>query len=119
MLATKLLVRREKHNWFYRKTEPFFEGMNRHYKNSLKFFLRHRIWALIFIGFVLTAIGWLWFNIPAEMAPLEDRSSITINTRGAEGITYEYIRDYTEDLNRMVDSMAVSYTHLLCWPKPV
>lgn len=38
MLATKLLVRREKHNWFYRKTEPFFEGMNRHYKNSLKFF---------------------------------------------------------------------------------
>ena len=105
MLATKLLVRREKHNWFYRKTEPFFEGMNRHYKNSLKFFLRHRIWALIFIGFVLTAIGWLWFNIPAEMAPLEDRSSITINTRGAEGITYEYIRDYTEDLNRMVDSM--------------
>ena len=39
------------------------------------------------------------------MAPLEDRSSITINTRGAEGITYEYIRDYTEDLNRMVDSM--------------
>jgi multidrug efflux pump len=39
------------------------------------------------------------------MAPLEDRSQITINTRGAEGVTYEYIRDYTEDINLIVDSL--------------
>ena len=42
---------------------------------------------------------------PAEMAPLEDRSQISINTRGAEGVTYEYIRDYTEDINQLVDSI--------------
>ena len=40
-----------------------------------------------------------------EMAPLEDRSMITINTRGPEGVTYEYIRDYTEDINRLVDTL--------------
>ena len=39
------------------------------------------------------------------MAPLEDRSQISINTRGAEGVTYEYIRDYTEDINQLVDSI--------------
>lgn len=39
------------------------------------------------------------------MAPLEDRSSISINTRGAEGVTYEYIRDYTESINTLVDSI--------------
>ena len=39
------------------------------------------------------------------MAPLEDRSQISINTRGAEGVTYEYIRDYTEDINLLVDSI--------------
>lgn len=39
------------------------------------------------------------------MAPLEDRSQISINTRGAEGVTYEYIRDYTEDINDLVDSI--------------
>ncbi len=39
------------------------------------------------------------------MAPLEDRSQISINTRGAEGVTYEYIRDYTEDINHLVDSI--------------
>ena len=50
-------------------------------------------------------IGWLWGSIPAEMAPLEDRSQITINTRGSEGATYEYLRDYTEGINRLVDSL--------------
>ncbi len=39
------------------------------------------------------------------MAPLEDRSQISINTMGAEGVTYEYIRDYTEDINHLVDSI--------------
>ena len=43
----------------------------------------------------LFIIVFLWNAIPAEMAPLEDRSQISINTRGAEGVTYEYIRDYT------------------------
>ena len=32
-------------------------------------------------------------------------SQISINTRGAEGVTYEYIRDYTEDINDLVDSI--------------
>ena len=39
MLATKLLVKREQQSWFYRKTEPFFEGMNRVYSKSLAAFL--------------------------------------------------------------------------------
>jgi len=39
------------------------------------------------------------------MAPLEDRSSISINTRGPEGVSYEYLRDYTEDINLLVDSI--------------
>jgi len=105
MLATKLLVRREKQNWFYRKTEPFFEGMNSIYSKSLSIFLKRRYLALPIVLITIVIIGYLWNAIPAEMAPLEDRSSITINTRGPEGVTYEYMRDYTEDINALVDSM--------------
>lgn len=105
MLATKLLVHREKQNWFYRKTEPFFEGMNRLYSRSLQAFLRKRLIAIPFIVITLAIIGFLWGHIPAEMAPLEDRSQININTRAAEGASYEYIRDYTEEINRLVDSI--------------
>lgn len=105
MLATKLLIKREKQNWFYTKTEPFFEGMNRWYSRSLAAFLRKRWLALPFTFITICLIGFLWNAIPAEMAPLEDRSQISINTRGAEGVTYEYIRDYTEDINQLVDSI--------------
>ena len=105
MLSTKLLKRQEKKNWFYRKTEPFFEGMNSLYSRSLKAMLRRRWIAFPIIAVSLTIIYVLWNHIPAEMAPLEDRSQININTRGAEGVTYEYIRDYTEDINLLVDSL--------------
>lgn len=105
MLATKLLKQQKKKNAFYRITEPFFVGMNNMYSRSLQVALRHRIWTLPVIVLMLGAIVYLWGAIPSEMAPLEDRSMITINTRGAEGVTYEYIRDYTEDINSIVDSV--------------
>ncbi len=105
MLATKILKRRKEQNKFYRKTEPFFAGMNRMYEKSLDWFLKHRSWAIYITIATFALIGYLWNEIPAEMAPLEDRSQITINTRGAEGASYEFMRDYTEDINQLVDSI--------------
>ena len=105
MLATKILKRRKEQKWFYRKTEPLFVGLNNAYEKSLNAFLKRR-WIAIpvtIITFIL--IGWLWGAIPSEMAPLEDRSQITITTRGAEGVSYEYMRDYTEDITMLVDSL--------------
>ena len=106
MLATKLLKQHKKKNFFYRFTEPFFIGMNNIYSRSLRVVLRHRVWVLPFIVAMVGIIVYLWGQIPSEMAPLEDRSMITINTRGAEGATYEYLRDYTEDINLVVDSLS-------------
>ena len=105
MLATKLLVRQERKNWFYTRTEPFFVGLNNLYSHTLSAFLHRRWLALPLVAVTLGLIGWLWSTIPSEMAPLEDRSQITINTTGSEGATYEYMRDYTEDINLLVDSL--------------
>ncbi len=105
MLATKILKKKEKQSYFYRKTEPIFVGLNHIYERSLAFVLRKRKWMIPFIALMLVGIYYLWNHIPAEMAPLEDRSLISINTRGSEGVTYEYMRDYTEDINLLVDSL--------------
>ena len=88
MLATKMLVRKERQSWFYRATEPFFDGMNRLYARSLAAFMRRRVVAIPVVLLTVGMIWALWSRIPSEMAPLEDRSSISINTRGAEGVTY-------------------------------
>ena len=105
MLASKILVRQEKQNWFYEKTEPFFVGLNNFYSSTLASFLKRRWLALPLVVIMFGLIGWLWTSIPAELAPLEDRSQINIRTMGSEGATYEYIRDYTENLNLMIDSL--------------
>ena len=105
MLATKLLIQRKQQSWFYRKTEPVFEGMNSIYRRSLHAFLRVRFLVIPLVFVLLGVIYYLWNLIPSEMAPLEDRSSITITTSGPEGVTYEYMRDYTEDIKRVVDSI--------------
>ncbi len=106
MLATKLLKHREKKNLFYRKTEPFFEGMNRIYSNSLSWVLKHRVWSLPVVAILFISIGFLWKNIPTELSPMEDRSMVTVNLRGPEGATFEFMRDYADRIEYLADSVA-------------
>ncbi|MCF0195943.1 MAG: efflux RND transporter permease subunit, partial [Bacteroidaceae bacterium] len=105
MLATKILKRRKQQNIFYRRTEPFFEGMNNGYQRSLAWFMRHRALVFPFVVVMVGLIWYLWTSIPSEMSPLEDRSKITIRITGPEGVTYEVLRDYTEEINTLVDSI--------------
>lgn len=105
MLSTKILVRREKKNAFYAWSEPFFEGLNRYYSKSLEFVLRNRWITLATMVLALGAAVWMWTKTPSEMAPMEDRSQVTVRTQGPEGVTYEYMRDYTERINDVVDSI--------------
>lgn len=45
--------------------------------------------------------------IPAEMAPLEDRSQVIIRSSAPpEGATYEFVRDYTDRISYISDSIA-------------
>jgi multidrug efflux pump len=106
MLSFKLLKKKEKEDKFYESTEKIFLGMNTFYNKILGAFL-HRKWLIYPVtgcAFVLIVI--LWYAIPAEMAPLEDRSQITIRTSTPEGATYEFTRDYTEGISRIADSVA-------------
>ena len=106
MLATKLLKRREQKNWLYRKTEPFFEGMNHIYSVSLDNFLTKKWISIPVIVVLVGVIGYLWQKIPSELSPLEDRSQITINVRGPEGATYEFVRDFSDRMEEIADSIA-------------
>ncbi|MDX9946711.1 MAG: efflux RND transporter permease subunit [Bacteroidales bacterium] len=116
MVSTKLLRQEKSHTWIFRKTEPFFIGMNDWYRRNLETFLKNRRFALIILVASIGLIGLLWFTIPGEMAPLEDRSQITINTSAAEGATYEYMLAYVDDLAGLVEDGVperISYTTMV------
>lgn len=105
MLSTKLLRPQKKHGALYNFSEKFFVSLNKAYKNSLESFLNKRYFSIIVLVAALSVIFILWKVIPAEMAPLEDRSQITINTTTSEGATYEFVYDYVEDLAYLADSI--------------
>lgn len=106
MLSTKILKRREKKSWFYQKTEPFFVGLNNIYAKSLNTFLSHRWISIPIVLLLLGSIVYFWKKIPSELSPLEDRSQISINIRGPEGATYEFIRDFSNKIEQIADSIA-------------
>jgi multidrug efflux pump len=105
MLATKLLRHRKEKNWLTRKTEPLFEGLNVYYARGLNAFLSKRWWAVAIEVALLAAIGYLWQQIPSELSPLEDRSQVTVNMRGQEGATFEFVRDFADRIEWLADSL--------------
>jgi len=105
MLSSKILKKREKHNKLYQKTEPFFERVNTGYEKLLQAFLRHKSAVFPIIAVMALLIVILWKTIPSELAPLEDRSQVTVRTTAPEGATFEYVRDYTSKISYIVDSV--------------
>lgn len=102
MLSSKILKHREKHNWFYNKTEGFYQNLTGGYSNLLNGFMKMR-----WIAFIIVVLsGGLIFLVGAqlnrELAPLEDRSSIMLFVTGPEGATFEYMEAYLDDLYRDV-----------------
>lgn len=103
MLSTRMLKPHSKHTWIFKTTEDFFVNLNNGYKKSLDSFLGKKYVARIILVSAFALIIVLWMNIPAEMAPLEDRSQININTTTPEGSTYEYVLSYVEDISKTIE----------------
>jgi multidrug efflux pump len=113
MVSAKMLRRETSHSWFFRKTENFFNKLNDGYKAMLETFLRHRRFTFLILVCAFGLIFLLWKSIPAEMAPLEDRSQISINTTAQEGATYEYILSYIDDVAKTVTELVPERTGVI------
>lgn len=102
MMSAYLLKHKEKPNWFYRVTEPFFVYLTKSYESSLISFMRIRWMAF---GIILGLIGLTFLllkNIPSELAPLEDRSNVRISATAAEGTSFEFMERNIDQLTAFV-----------------
>lgn len=112
MLATKILKKKKKDgNLLYRKSEVFFVKMNNAYQWSLNEFLKVKWIAAVITLFTLFLIYYLGTAIPSETAPLEDRSFITINTKVADGATYEFVSNFVDEVALLADSAVPERTY--------
>ncbi len=103
MLATKILKTRHKRSKAYNYSEKFFVWLNSGYQRSLESILKRKYISLFIIVVSLVLTFFLWKNIPAEMAPLEDRSQLSVNITTPEGSTYEFNQEYAEYVAALIE----------------
>ncbi len=104
MLSVKVLQGRgATHGRLYTWSEPFFTGLTNGYKRSLDAFLRRRWVAWVVLLVSVGVVAALWTKIPSEMAPMEDRSQLTVSSTAPEGTSFDYMVNYAGSVSAMID----------------
>ncbi|MBX0335153.1 efflux RND transporter permease subunit [Pontibacter sp. HSC-14F20] len=103
MMSSRMLKHRERPNWFYRKTEPFFAGLTNAYRSSLNSFLAYRWVAFVLVILSAGIIWWQFSTMRSELTPDEDRSGLRIQTTGPEGASFEFMDRYMNELSALVN----------------
>ena len=95
-----------KHSWFYRKTEPFFTGLENLYRSTLAGFMRLRWLAFVIIAACAGIIYFIGKGIPSELAPMEDRNRVRTSITGPEGADFDFTdRVSYEITQQLLDSI--------------
>jgi len=102
MLSSRILKQKEKHSWFYYKTEPFFKWMESSYKNTLDSFMQKRWLAFVIMLISGLMIYFIGASLESEIAPIEDRGEVRIQSTMPEGTSYEMMDNYIMNMTRVV-----------------
>ncbi|MEO9022970.1 MAG: efflux RND transporter permease subunit [Ginsengibacter sp.] len=118
VLNVKLTHKSIGHSWFYRKTEPFFQGMENGYKKSLAGFMKFKWVALAMVAVCLGIIYFIFKGLPSELAPLEDRNQFRLSVTAPEGTSYDYMDSYMDTLNKFLTDSIPDKTMLISLTSP-
>jgi multidrug efflux pump len=102
ILRVKVVNGKTQHGWFYRKTEPFFVGLNRGFESLLKGAIRFRAVVLLAaLAFAVTG-PYLYTKLQRELTPMEDRGIFTASFVPPVGATPEYNQVYSRQMEEIV-----------------
>lgn len=103
MLNAYLTKKEDKKPWFYRVTEPFFEGLESGYKARLLDFMKIRWVAFPIFAILAASIVYFYGQLPNELAPIEDRNWLRLLVTTPEGSSFEYTDRYLNKLSNYVN----------------
>jgi len=106
VLNVYLTTKNAQQGWFYQKTEPFFTGLENGYKKLLQLFMKIRWVAFIVVAVCVVLIVFILKGLQSEIAPLEDRSSISFTVTAPEGTSYPYMQEVADKItDYLLDSV--------------
>ena len=96
MLASRILRPASSSGWLARKVDRAMEGLRNSYRNSLEALLGRRI-AVVGVSVLVLAVAGgaaaMFFALPNELVPEEDRGRVQIRVQGPEGAGFDYTRN--------------------------
>ncbi|HNJ90748.1 MAG TPA: efflux RND transporter permease subunit [Chitinophagales bacterium] len=106
MMSARILKHRERHNWLYRTTEPFFEWLNRVYISALEKLMQRRAMVIVLLMGGSIFLGrYCLLLLPEEVAPMEDKGRFVINSTAPEGTSFEKMDAFQQELINIVDTL--------------
>jgi multidrug efflux pump len=106
MMSSRLLKKGSNDNAFYRRTERFFDRMTSGYKQSLKVFMTMRWLSIVIMVVSLAVVFFVGSQLQSELAPMEDKSRLSINATAPEGASFEYMNNYLRGIIDGVEEMS-------------
>lgn len=103
MLSAYFLKKSDKPNWFYLATEPFFVRLNTGYANLLIAFMKVRWLAWVFLAGTTLLIYFVGKQLPSELAPIEDRSNMSLIAIAPEGVSFDYMKKHMNEVGNYVN----------------
>ena len=92
----------QKHGRLYRFLGRCLDGMNRAYEVTLQWVMRHHVTTVVSSLVVLLATIYMFGLVPKGFIPSEDTGQVIINTEGAQGVSYEQMVQYQQELAAIV-----------------
>jgi multidrug efflux pump len=89
-------------NALTRRIDAGFAALNRSYERALRGVLRHRGWSLAGAGLLAVLIGVMFFLLPRELVPTEDRGVAFGIVIAPEGSTLEYTDRYMRQVEQFL-----------------
>jgi len=104
MLCSRYLrpPHQEKHGRVYRALGRVLDGMNWLYEASLKWVMKHHVTTMAASVVVLLATIYVFGLVPKGFIPSEDIGQIIVNTEGAQGVSFEQMVQYQQQIAALV-----------------
>jgi hydrophobic/amphiphilic exporter-1 (mainly G- bacteria), HAE1 family len=92
----------QKHGALYNFLGRCLDLMNKGYEVSLAWVMRHHATTMVLSGVVLVATVYMFGLVPKGFIPSEDTGQVLINTESAQGVAYEQMVQYQQQLAAIV-----------------
>ncbi|MCD8525838.1 MAG: efflux RND transporter permease subunit [Alphaproteobacteria bacterium] len=108
MVASKVLKRGENPGRVTQIIDSAFGRVRRVYHRLLLVCLKRPIIVLSAFALLAGAAGLMFSHIPSEYAPREDRGAFFVMVNGPEGASFEYTKEYMDEIERRLMSYVES-----------